>query len=217
MKELMQQLVATAELKGADLSPNALAVMAKDLEGYSPQVISQALNAYRKTSGRFSLDGIITQIEKLNPNARISADEAWALYPHNEEASAVITDEIAEAMGVAQPLLNEGDKIGARMAFKNAYERITERNKQQGIEPKWFPSLGSEQSSRETAVNDAVRLGRLPAKAIQTLLPPPIDHKFQSNVLQLKTVMQVEDKATPEQKEKARQKIAQIKSMLAKG
>ncbi len=139
------------------------------------------------------------------------------MYPHDEASSAIITNEIAEAMGVAQPLLNEGDKVGARMAFKTAYERITENNKANGIYPKWFPSLGSDPTGRELVITEAVRLGRLPQSTITALLPPPIDYKFANNVIALKQVMQIQDKQTPEQFEKNKARIAQIKSMLAKG
>lgn len=210
MQKLIEALAATAEIMQAEVSPVSLVVMAEDLQAYDQNLVMQAISRFRKESSKFSLNGIIAQIEKLNPNGRISADEAWALYPHNEEASAVITNEIAEAMGVAQPLLNEGDKVGARMAFKNAYERIVENNKSQGINPQWFPSLGTEKSGREIAIKEAVRIGRLPSSAIQTLLPPPVDQNFQSNVLKLKSVMQEENQ------EIARKRMAEIKSLLSK-
>lgn len=196
MQQLIEALSATAEIMQAEVSPVSLAVMAEDLQEYDQGLVMQAISRFRKESNRFSLSGIIAQIEKINPSRRITSDEAWALYPHDEETSAVITNEIAEAMGVAQPLLNEGDKVGARMAFKNAYERITENNKLQGLEPNWFASLGYDASGREQVVKEAVRLGRLPNNAIQTLLPPPVNQNFTSNVIALKSAMQIEDKAT---------------------
>jgi hypothetical protein len=216
MQQLIEALAATAEIMQAEVSPVALVVMAEDLQAYDQRLVMQAISRFRKESSKFSLNGIIQQIEKINPNRRISADEAWAIYPHDEATSAVITNEMAEAMQVAYPLLQEGDKVGARMAFKNAYERITENNKSNGIEPKWFPSLGSDPSGRELVITEAVRLGRLPQTTIQTLLPPPVDHKFTSNVIALKQVMQISDK-TPQDIEKNKARIADIKSMLAKG
>lgn len=217
MQKLVETLAATAEIMQAEVSPVSLAVMADDLQAYDQTLVMMALAKFRKEANKFSLSGIIAQIEKLNPNRRLGADEAWAIYPHDEATSAVITNEIAEAMAIAQPLLNEGDKTGARMAFKTAYDRITENNKMNGIEPKWFPSLGSDSAGREQVVSEAVRLGRLPQSAVQTLLPPPVDNKFTSNVIALKQTMQLQDKAAPEQVEKNKARIAQIKLMLAKG
>jgi hypothetical protein len=63
-------------------------------------------------------------------------------------------------------------------------------------------------------VKEAVRLGRLPASSIQTLLPAPVDQNFTKGVMLLKSTLQVEDKSTPEQIEKNKQRIAQIKQML---
>jgi hypothetical protein len=217
MQSLIEALAATAEIMQAEVSPVGLVVMAEDLQAYDQNLVMQAISRFRKESSKFSLNGIIQQIEKINPNRRISADEAWAIYPHDEATSAVITNEMAEAMQVAYPLLQEGDKVGARMAFKNAYERITENNKSNGLEPKWFPSLGSDSSGRELVITEAVRLGRLPQSTIQTLLPPPVDHKFTNNVIALKQVMQIADKQTPQDIEKNKARIADIKSMLAKG
>jgi hypothetical protein len=216
LEKLLEALAGTAELMGAQLSPVALAMMAKDLQEYEPALLMQALKNVRKASRFFNLNAIIEEVEKLKPDGRLGADEAWAIYPHDEATSAVISNEMAEAMQVAYPLLQEGDKVGARMAFKNAYERITENNKANGHEPKWFPSLGSDPSGRELVITEAVRLGRLPQSTIQTLLPPPVDHKFTSNVIALKQVMQISDK-TPQDIEKNKARIADIKSMLAKG
>jgi hypothetical protein len=213
-ERLLQALATTAELMNSQLSPGALAMMVKDLSAYSQENIYQALTNMRKTAKFFNLPTLIDELQKLSPNRRISADEAWALYPHNEADSAVITNEMAEAMGIAQTLLNEGDKIGARMAFKQAYDRIVETNKSNGIDPKWFASLGHEPEGRELVVKEAVRLGRLPSSSIQTLLPAPVDQNFTKGVMLLKSTMQVEDKSTPEQIEKNKQRIAQIKQML---
>lgn len=214
MQKLIEALVVTAEIMQAELSPKSAVQMVEDLKGYDRDLVFAALTRFRKESSRFSLSGIIDQIEKINPNRRISADEAWALYPHDEATSAVITDEIAEAMGIAQPLLNEGDKVGARMAFKTAYERITENNKTNNINPKWFPSFGSDQHGRDKAIKEAIRIGRLPHNVIK-LLPPPVDDKFVNNVIALKQSM-LEDQATPEQLEKNKARIAEIKLMLQK-
>ncbi len=173
MRKLLEQIAATAELMGHEISPAAAMVMAKDLEKYPIDVIGQALaNLRRESKSRFSLAGVIEQIERLQPDGRPGADEAWAMIPKDEYASAVITEEMAEAYGIALPLLHDGDKIAARMAFKEAYQRIIEKNKLQGIPPKWFPSLGSDKESREVALDTALRLGRISHEHVQALLPP---------------------------------------------
>jgi hypothetical protein len=115
---------------------------------------------------------IIQAIEKLRPDGRPGADEAWSMIPRDEHTSVVWTDEMAEAWSISQPLLDEGDQVAARMAFKEAYTRIVEANKRNSIKPKWFPSLGTDKNGREAVLADAVRLGRISADHAVGLLPP---------------------------------------------
>lgn len=214
MDKLLQNLAATAEIMGAELSPQALAIMVKDLMQYDENIIFQALSNLRKSKQRFSLGSLIEEIDLLNPNRRLGADEAWSLYPHDEYASAVITDEIAEAMQSAQPLLNEGDNIGARMAFKDAYNRITQKNKSENKEPKWFVSLGIDLNSRETAIKNGIALGRIKENDYKNLLPVTYDSKL-INAIQT-TGFLTNKIYSEEELNKSREKIKQIKEMLSK-
>lgn len=116
---------------------------------------------------------IIAVLEAMNPDGRPGADEAWAMIPRDEHASVVITDEMAEAMQFATPLLNEGDQVAARMAFKQAYERIVGEKKRAGIPAKWFPSLGHDPQGRELALKQAADRGLLPRAQVDALLPAP--------------------------------------------
>lgn len=215
MKKIIENLAVTAELMGATISPNALAVMAKDLGEYDEILVLRSLQSFRKECSRFSLDGIIKHIEKNLPNKRLLSDEAWAIYPKDETSSAVITDEIAEAMQSAQPLLDDGDKIGARMAFKQAYERVTERNKLEGRKPKWFASLGTEKTGREIAVKEAVRLGRLSKEYEFLLLPPSENFDISNSITKLQKLMQIENKSlTDDERKSHHEKMMQIKKKL---
>lgn len=211
LEKLLNDLSGTAELMGKQLSPVALAMMASDLKEYHPSLISQALQNVRKGQKPFGLGAIVAEIESLKPDGRLGADEAWALYPHDEATSAVLTNEISEAMQIAQPLLNEGDKVGARMAFKEAYTRIVAKNKNEGIAPKWFPSLGTDKNGREEVLKQAVQLGRLTQDHAVSLLPVKVNAKVSEAV----ALLDNKTKLTPEQIEKNQKRLAEIKSMLA--
>lgn len=213
LEKLLNDLSGTAELMGKQLSPVALAMMASDLKEYHTSLISQALQNVRKGQKPFGLGAIVAEIESLKPDGRLGADEAWALYPHDEATSAVLTNEISEAMQIAQPLLNEGDKVGARMAFKEAYTRIVAKNKNEGIAPKWFPSLGTDKNGREEVLKQAVQLGRLTQDHAISLLPVKVNAKVSEAV----ALLDNKTKLTPEQIEKNQKRLAEIKAMLAKG
>ena len=144
------------------------------LKGYPLAIVIEGIKAHcvDPVRGQFSPKpaDIVAQMEKWKPQ-RISADEAWTMLPRDESETVVWTDEIAEAHAIAA---RESDRVAGRMAFKAAYERITERNKAQNIFPKWFISEGWCADKRSKAVSDALRLGRLKEQDVdQRLLESP--------------------------------------------
>ncbi len=145
------------------------------LAGYEFADVEQAFGQYLKCAeGRFAPKpaSIISIIDAMRPDGRPGADEAWAMIPMDEYASAVMTQEMSESLHVARPLLDAGDKIAARMAFKETYSRIVDANKRNGVKPAWFPSLGQDKEGRDAVLAEAVRLGRLTPNHAIGLLPP---------------------------------------------
>lgn len=153
-------------------------------------------------------------VQAANPDGRPGADEAWAMLPYQDEAaSAVMTEEMAEAFGIAREV---DDKNGARMAFRDAYNRIVERNKRAGIKPKWFASLGHDKQGREVVLNEAVRLGRLTHEHVAKLLPPPVSTERGNAMLSLVSVngFLTDETVTDEDRATARERMSAIKAML---
>lgn len=91
----------------------------------------------------------------------LGADEAWGMMPKSEYDSAMLTNEIAEAIAAATPLLVQGDKVAARMAFKDCYTRLVERAKLEGRQPVYFPSFGTDSHGRVQMLANAVQKGQL--------------------------------------------------------
>ena len=151
---------------------------------------------------------IVSFIDQMKPDGRSGANEAWAMYPHDEKSSAVVTEEMHQAMYFASDLQ---DQVAARMAFKEAYTRIVAANKRAGIPPQWVPSLGHDVVQRVSALAEAVRLGRLSAPHAVGLLPT-------ADVLPMlemagEKMLALEYK--PLSDEKARENLARIKEMMA--
>jgi hypothetical protein len=155
---------------------------------------------------------LVEAIESAIPDGRPGVEEAWATYPHDEESSAVITDEIAEAMRVARPLILDGDRIGARMAFKDAYNRIVARNKAAGVPVRWFPTLGSDAASRDEVIDQAVRIGRISQEHAVALLPAKGSAKSMDEMLLL-----ADQSMNDEQRSRNRARMDQVKEMLKTG
>lgn len=183
------------------------------LSSYEFSDVEQAFGRYLKSAeGRFSPKpaSIISIIDAMRPDGRPGADEAWAMIPKDEYTSAVTSDEMMQALGVAQPLIDDGDNIAARMAFKDAYVRIVENNKRNGIKPVWTPSLGHDKEGREAAMAEAVRLGRMTAQhAISLSAPDKVYPMLQSAGEQ---VLAIDYK--PPTNDEIKQRIAAMKAAI---
>jgi len=89
----------------------------------------------------------------------VGAEEAWsiALQSFDEINTVVITKQILEAKAIVQDIYDSGDVIGARMAFKEAYNRIIKI----AGDVKWFVSQGDDKSQAQYVVAQAINMGRL--------------------------------------------------------
>ena len=125
VEKILEAVSVTAELTGADLSENAKAAMVEELLPFGVGKSLDALNRCRRElTGRLTLAAVLQRIDTGLP----SADEAWGLVSEGlrDERVTVVVPAIAQqavAMGAAE-LLRNGDKTGARMAFKAAYEKL---------------------------------------------------------------------------------------------
>jgi hypothetical protein len=152
----------------------ASAIWFRTLAAYDLEAVRMAFDAHVRDPdrGRFipvPADIIAKLIEQAG---RPSQDEAWAIAVKgaDEAASVAWTDDIAEAWGIAIPVWKAGDEVGARMAFKDAYERIT--RERQGTAVRWWASLGHDRDARETVVRQAAASGLLPNEAALMLQAP---------------------------------------------
>ena len=163
---LLKAIAVTAELTGTELSPVAAKVMAQDLAQYPERQILTALLKCRRELGRpMTLHDVISRIDDGRPGP----EEAWAMTPKDEVGSVVWTREMAEAFGIAYPLMDS--PIQARMAFLEAYKKRCQYARDNSISVKWEPSLGHDQAGREQVLLEAYEKGRLTAQHVAMLLP----------------------------------------------
>ena len=118
---------------------------------------------------------ILAQIEGLSANdGRPGPEEAWAkaLRAADEQNTVVWTEEMAEAWGIAQPVIANGDEVGARMAFREAYTRLIDAARRARRAPVWMASLGFDMRQRAEALQSAHMTGQLPAPDLLALPAP---------------------------------------------
>ena len=160
------------------LSANGKAFFFKALEPYPFEAVSVAMTSHIRDPQRGKFQptpaDLIAQMQASSGvNERPGPEEAWsiAMTAEDENATVVWTEEMARAFTICQPVLDSGDKIGGRMAFKEAYVRLVAEAVRQGKRVKWDVSLGHDPDQRKVAVQRAAQLGQLPAPQVAALLP----------------------------------------------
>lgn len=172
--DVLKAVAVTAELTGTQLSEAAARVFAADLAEYPvDQVLAALTRCRREVRGRLTVADVAARIAEAD--GRPGAEEAWAMIPRDEAQTAVITDEMAVAMGAALPLLADGDAVAARMAFKEVYGREVAAARASGKPLRWFASLGHDKAAREPVIRQAVAMGRLTQRQALRHLPSLAD------------------------------------------
>jgi hypothetical protein len=160
-------------------TPNATssAIFFRALVEHSIETVTAAFDAHCKDPQRGKFPpvpaDILAQIEGAAvQDGRPGPEEAWSMCQAaaDEARTVVWTTEMAQAWGIAWPLLHQhGDEVGARMAFKEVYLRLLAEARAKRAPVTWSPTLGTDPTMRAEALRVAVDAGRLPL----TALPAP--------------------------------------------
>jgi hypothetical protein len=157
------------------------ALFFRALQDHPINAVRDAFEAHVKDPqrGRFvptPADVIAQLLGATENDGRRGTEEAWAmsLQAADEAVTLVRTDEMAMAWGVAQPVFALGDKVGARMAFREAYERLVAEARKARQPVRWLVSEGHDKRLRADVVRAAVADGRLSQWELQALPAPPV-------------------------------------------
>lgn len=173
--EFAKVLRTTLDLYGKATTGESIALWWALLAPYPLQAVKVALGDHCRES-KFSPTPADVIAMLRAADGRLSADEAWAIAidAKDEAATVVWTDEMRDAFHeAAQPLLENGDKVAARMAFVEAYRRLVAAARRQGKEQHWNISLGDDKQGRVHAVTRAVEAGRIESRMARHYLPAP--------------------------------------------
>lgn len=161
------------------LTEGQVAMFFRAVAAHPLAAVQAALDAHVKDPqrGRFPPlpADVIAQIDgQAADDGRPGPEEAWAtaLQGRDEAASVVWTAETAQAWGVARTVLELGDDVGARMAFREAYARIIDAARRTRRPVEWLVSLGFDPEQRQVAIAAGVAAGKLPHTAMVALPAP---------------------------------------------
>lgn len=161
------------------------------LAEYPLHVVIGALNLHSKSS-RFAptVADICAIIDSRSGNNHLGPEEAWGIVvaSFDEEVTIVMTQEMFEARGTALPVWLTGDKIGARMVFREKYSRLLEF----AGPPKYAVSEGIDKAIKSDALRRAVDAGLLTNDQAARYLPGPMDGGIGGKLLTGKTLDETE-------------------------
>jgi hypothetical protein len=114
-------------------------------------------------------------------DGRPGPEEAWARMPKGERVeddSIVWCEEERSAYGACRSLLLDGDLIGARMAFKERYEKELSEARSQGRPARWTMSAGHDIDHRLATLATAVQEKRMSLKSALNFVPGERESDF---------------------------------------
>lgn len=125
-----------------------------EISRLTPQELQTGIDACRTKTFPPTLPEFIQMCWRGHP----SSDEAWAiaLKAMDENETVTWTNEIMYAWERCRPVYEDGDKVGARMAFKAVYEGLDLSGR-----PDWIVSEGFDKDKRLIEMQSAQTSGRL--------------------------------------------------------
>ena len=168
-------VVGVASFYGTELNKLALAIYWETLREYELEVVHEAMRSHIKDPehGRWMpKPADIIRHLPTDHSQIMGADAAWEMAMRlgigDEEATVVAPQAILQAFPHA--LWANGDKVAARMAFKDAYPAALEAHGMDCI-----VSEGHDPDGREPAIMEALRRNLIPNSVAQRLLPHMAD------------------------------------------
>lgn len=178
---LLDDTAALLMRAGQTLTATQRAMYFRSLQRHSIAEVRAALDAHIRDPqrGRFFPvpADVIAQLDGLaEADGRPGPEEAWAasLAARDEFDTVVWTAEMSQAWAAAKPVMDLGDEVGARMAYRETYTRLVEAARRARMPAEWSASEGFDASRRHVAIAAAVHSGRLPGSALLALPAPNV-------------------------------------------
>jgi hypothetical protein len=175
---LVNEITVLGEAFGEGLTAERQAIYGEALADIDPDRLRTAFRRARYELRWFPKIAELRELARAPlsgaDDRRPGPEEAWARMPKGERLendSVVWCEEERIAYGACRSLLLEGDLIGARMAFKERYERELAASRSQGTPVGWSISAGYDIESRLVTLASAVEEQRITLEYALNFVP----------------------------------------------
>lgn len=183
---------------GSALSESALFVFLDDVSGYPFDAVMTAIARVRRQGKKMTSGDVMRHLD--NMDGRPSTEESWGIASQvlDEQITVIWTTEMAAAWDVAQPLLEMGDRFSAARAYKERYASLVEEARLCRVAVHWTANIGTDASSRQRAIEEAVAQQKISAEQAVVLLPSYApDAKQVYAAIEQQTQLRIENKTAP--------------------
>jgi hypothetical protein len=152
-KEFTEMLAGVFEIHGRDLKETTTRIWWRLMRRYTLDQFSEAIGNLVATSKFLPKPSEV--IEQIS-GRWMDANEAWAAFPKDESETGAVNQAMRASWGASEALFYSGDTVGARMAFKAAYERYVKSAVLRGETEQFELSIGWDAEKRENGIRAAV-------------------------------------------------------------
>lgn len=174
---VLNEITALGEAFGEGLTAERQAIYVRALADIPKDELRRAIRLAVKHLKWFPKVAELRELARGLPDAAVDRpgpEEAWARMPkgeHREDDSVVWCEEERAAYSSCRSLLLDGDQIGARMAFKERYEKEVAEAHAAGKPVRWIMSAGFDMNHRLSTLATAVQEKRMTLEGALNFVP----------------------------------------------